>query len=164
MAAPTNLFDPNAIKRLLPTFLRGNVHVGWLTALMVRCRAIYQEFHDNQVLWDIKRNYNSQTASLEAYLRYYFSDVNIFVLNLSNSGSIVYTTFLAENQSKPIVYFLSESEPPTFVRFLFEYDNSNLVYDFIVRFPVSFAGQADLIRYLVDFMKLAGKRWKLEFV
>lgn len=159
-----NLFETNPIKRLMPNFLRQDVHVAWLRALMVRGRAIYDEYITNKDAWDLKRLYNSQTASLEAYLRLIFSNNDIYVINLSNSGSIVYTFFLAEFQPKPFIRFLSEGASPTYVRFLSEYDDSNLVYDFIVQFPASFSGDEDLIRSIVNSMKLAGKRWKLEFV
>lgn len=164
MAAPTNLFDTNSIKRFMPPFMRQSVHVNWLVALMKRARSIYITFSDNQLTWDRKRTYSSQTASLEAYLRLFFTESNIYVLNLSNSSAQVFTFWLDESQTKPYIKWLSEAGSPTYVRFLEEYDNSNLNYDFIVRFPASFAGQSDLIISIVNSMKLAGKRWKLEFV
>lgn len=158
------LFDSNSIKRMLPTFLRGLVNVAWLRANLVRAQLIHDEFLNIKTLADYKRQFSSQTASLENYLRRKYLDNDIYVENLSNSVDVNFIHWLAESQAPTYVNWLSEAEPPVYVSWLSEYSNETLNYDFVVEFPASFSAREVEIRADVNCLRLASKRWRLDFV
>ena len=156
------MFSKELIEKLLPPIRRKTKQIAWLYRLLLLPRNIFATFDAFRARTNNCLLYSSQTLSLEKYLQLEFNSNGIFIINDFNDIDALYTFWLYENQEDPIIYFLSEEEQYPFVYFLLEEEESQNYYDFIVRAPSALASLTDEIRAVVNKLKLAGKRYKIE--
>lgn len=157
------MFNQSFIKDLLPVKYRKPRIIAWLKALCVRPRLIFEEFQSFVAATNECIAYNSQTASLEAFLRFKFSEPLITIVNDFSDVEPVFTYWLREDQVFHTVYWLSEqdSEP---VYWLSEYNDVDLNWDFIVEAPTYISALESLLKAYINKLKLVGKRYKIEYV
>lgn len=156
------MFSLEIIQRLMKPSLRKPIHLAYLKRLLTRGKELADTFKNFKAEWDERRLFNSQTLSLQEYLRLRFNEPSILVLNQNNQSSNIYLFWLHENQAKTHVFWLSESAPPKYIYWLHELDSMS--WDFCIQVPSSLQPALDEIRSIVDVMKLAGKRYKVTFV
>lgn len=157
------MFNQQFIKDLLPTKYRRIKMVAWLKALCLRPRAIFEEFQSFVAATDECIAYNSQTASLEAFLRLKFSEPLITIVNDFSDVEPVFTYWLREDQQFHFCYFLSEQDSEA-VYWLSEYNDVTINWDFIVEVPSALMASETLIKAYLNKLKLVGRRYRIEWV
>jgi hypothetical protein len=156
------MFSKSFIRKLLPPFLRKNKQLSWLSILVIGGRNILSDFKVFKVNTDNCIHYNSQTLSLQAFLRIKFNDNLIEIVN--RELDTIYISWLNENQQPPLyIGWLSENQqPPLYIGWLSE-SNQAYDYDFIVRAPIALQGEDFYIKFYTSKLKLATKRFKVVY-
>lgn len=158
------MFDSNFITNNIPIRYRKKKHVAWLVALMKPSHNLWNTFKAfrNSVRTQIQ--FNSQTLSLQTWLRTTFINGSITIVNDFSNISPTFAYWLYENQLPTYTYYLAEEEDLPTIYTLEEESNSTLYYDFIVEVPTALQSREDEIRAQLNRMKLASKRYKIEWI
>lgn len=154
------MFGQTVITNNLPVRYRKTKHIAWLTMLFSQAENLWRNFRSFRLNVRTCINYNSQTLSLQAWLRRIFQDT-INVINNFNRIDPTYSFWLFENQEESYDYALDEGETLSTVYSLEEESDSALFYDFIVEVPSSMSSQTSAVRAETNKLKLAGKRFRV---
>lgn len=157
-----NFFDIDwtlAVKRMLPMAKKSQWHIDWLYSIIKGIRTVYTQFITFKDDTLRQLSYNSQTLLLEKALNDELDSAleRIYIQNDVDLLEESFCYFISEAQDDATACFLSESPAPyNYTYSVFEY-NSN--YDFRVYVPTALSGMLAQVRFIVDFYKLAGKRY-----
>lgn len=154
------MFNQQFIKRLMKPSLRKLKMVAFIQRLLTRGKYMFDNYAALKAVWDERHKFNSQTLSLQTYLRQFFNEPTIEVANQQSLTLKTYIYWLFEDQQKTYIYWLNEAQPK-YIYWLNEVEDND--YDFCVNCPLSLQGSLDDIKGIVDVMKLAGKRYKVIF-
>lgn len=144
----------------------------WIKCLVKPVQQKYDEFNLLRIKINRELSYNSQVAILEYLLNKTFNTVD--------TG--IYIDDIADNKEQLFTYFLSESEPPAFIRNISEYNaDTGLVkhssyflselaqnYDFIIYIPTALINietepkKAAEVTAKVQRYKFAGTRFTIK--
>lgn len=156
------MFSKELIEKLLPPIRRKTKQIAWIYRLLGVPRVIFDKFSAFRDQVDECLLYSSQTLSLQAYLQIKFNSNGIFIVNDFSGIDPIFIYWLFENQEQTTIYFLSEEEENPTIYYLSEEAQSQLYFDFIVQVPVILSGQVEQIKAVVNKLKLAGKRYKIQ--
>lgn len=146
----------NWIKQYVPPFLRGDIHLSWIYALLKPVESLYSDLLSFRSDILDKISYNGQTIVLETLLNRRFDNLNrIRIITESDLMPVNYIYTAGENQ-------------PLFIKTLLE-GGSTLIFtvgeymvgfEFVVIVPVGLLTTAEEIRLksTVNFYRIAGKR------
>jgi hypothetical protein len=145
---------------LIPEALQFPVIVAWVKALTAPIDVLYKNFETYQDSITEKLSHNSQVCYLERILNTKFDpDLRrIYIKDGTQFGKLyIYT----EPELKPKYLYNASENKPLYVRKTEEYKGGA---DFIVVFPAALSGTNKFaIRALVDYYKLASKRYFIEY-
>jgi hypothetical protein len=148
------------IQLLLPTFLRKNRMIAFLTANIKPLDSLYKN-----TLY--KMQHTCQVISLEKMLNEHFAVANYNPNNHQNTKVITIT----DEYFPPENYIYMQAENPPSV----DYDNQDLWidvdnifleddlphFDFVVNIPASITFIEAQLRAIIDYYKLAGKKYRI---
>ncbi len=141
---------------LIPKVLRTAFNVAWLKALVVPVVSLYNQLltYKTDVLY--KLSHNGQLCYLEGALNDTF-DTALRRVYISDAGGDVITLIHRDSDGDPLLL-----DDDVTGAFIIHNDSAYFggSYDFIVNIPYQFS-EADIyrLRALVDYYKLAGKRY-----
>lgn len=147
---------------LLPSFLRKDRLIGWLKALCAPSDTLHTQFITFVSDKIYEQNFTGQVISLERLLndqfdsslrRIYITDGNreeIFIFNGDGTG------FAEGNES----YFFNGTGVDEV--YVFNGEDSSLLYDFVVNVPVSLVYDSAKFNALIIKYKLAGKKYIIQ--
>lgn len=141
---------------LLPTFLRGQVMIGYLQALITPLVTIYDAWSVKRVTDIYKLNHNGQVCYLRKVLNDAFDpDQRRIKIGEGNQYERKYIYTSGEKQPK----YLGR----IYIRQSGDYADTGV--DFRVVIPIGFNLDQVIhqMKALIDFYKLAGKRYKIEY-
>ncbi len=145
----------NVVVWLIPKVLRTSFNVAWLKALVVPVVTVYNQLltFKDEVLY--KLSHNGQVCHLQGALNDTF-DISLRRIYISDAGGDVVTLIHRDTDEKVLV--LQDDTAPFTIHNDSAYFGGS--YDFIVNIPYQFS-EADMyrLRALVDYYKLAGKRY-----
>ena len=148
------------IKRFVPSFLYTEPTVSWLVTLSTPIRTVYSTLTAFIRATRLTLSYNSQTLIFETYLNDVF-DPTLARIYIDNTFSFVkqfFIFFKAENQSDDWIWFASEGQPVTYLKFKSEFANEN---DFVVYVPTGLIFDENKMNQIIKNTKLAGKRYEI---
>jgi hypothetical protein len=151
------------VKRLLPTRKRAQWHIDWLISLLKGVQNLYNDFLTFQSATLLQLSYNSQKLLFEKAINDDCDPVlnRIYINNSADDLEASYCYFLSENQDDAYSYNLSEG---AFIgRYMYSIFEYFTPYDFIVFVPLALVNLQAKIRAIVEFYKLAGKRYTINF-
>lgn len=157
------MFSKELIEKLLPPIRRKSRQIAWLFRLHLIARGIFEQFDAFRVRVNECLLYSSQTLSLQAYLQLKFNSNGIFIVNDFSGIEPIFIYWLFENQEQTTIYYFSEGEENPTIHYLSEEAQSQLNHDFIVQVPAILSPQEDQIKAMINKLKLAGKRYKIEY-
>lgn len=139
------------IELLLPSFLRKSRIIAILQSAVKPVDTLYQD-----TLY--KMQHNSQVIYLEKMLNEYFE-----VSGYSpNNHELSKTVFISDAPESGKVYYYQEAENLPLYHGIV-YDTTNTVnYKFIVNIPDTYVFVEAKLRAVIDFYKLAGKKYIIE--
>lgn len=153
-------FDVNRIvKLLLPPILRVGKNIDFL---LIPFRIIdniineLKQLRNKQIYFS---QFNSQTIVLQHLLNDLFDNQlrRIYIINTAN---IYYPYFYNEIENKPPIYLHYKIENmPFYMKFQIEYHSLN---DFIVYVPSALTINIQLMKYYIDYYKVAGKKYIIQ--
>lgn len=138
---------------LLPTFLRKSKMIAWLSALIHPMQnlsetILYQMQHDGRVIY------------LEKVLNEHFQITDYDSKNHETTKKI----FIEDAFFKPKTYiYQSIEEKPIYLGTVYLGGNEQ-VYNFIVKVPTSLIFNENEMKFILDYYKLAGKKYKIELI
>lgn len=147
------------IKRILPTQKRDTWHIDWLMSALKGIRNIYDDFITFKS--DTLRilSYNSQKLLFEKAIN---DDVDptlkrVYIDNAADDLEDSFCYYISENQEDAYCYQLAEE--PFNGRFTYRIIEYVFPVDFTVYVPTALTNATQKIRAIVNFYKLAGKRY-----
>lgn len=147
------------IRDLVPPRMYKKGIVGWLSVLLSSTQDLHARFVDYAEDVDYKLNHNSQVCYLEAALNDTF-DPEMRRIYIEDAGGNVITPLQRDSDLSPVVLG-SDTEGSALV---LQPDSGYTggSYDFIVVLPYAFAQSTIYrLRSLIDYYKLAGKRYDI---
>lgn len=143
------------VEMLLPTFLRKNKMLALLRAFVKPLDNIYKD-----TLY--KMQHTCQVIYLEKVLNEWFNVPNYSALNHENSKKIY-----IEDAPKPptkYIYLQQELPPNNYLYLGTQYLTGETIWnDFIIFIPSSYTIDMPKLTALVNYYKLAGKKYTIEF-
>ena len=151
------------IKRLTPTRKRTQDVIDWVVSLVRGTKKTQEDFkaYRDDTLRTL--SYNSQTLIFNKLLNDSCDPTlaRIYIDNSADDLEDSYMYFIEENQEDAFCYDLSEE--PFNGRYMYSIQEYRSPYDFTVNVPTDLAGKEATIRSLVNFYKLAGKRYIIKY-
>ena len=144
---------------LLPKTLRQYVIVNYLNALLSPFKQLYNDFTKARDEHLYKLNHNSQVCYLESALNDTF-DPELRRIYIADAGGNVITPLQRDSDATPVVIGSDTAGDALILQPDSGYTGGS--YDFIVVLPYTFAQSTIYrLRSLVDYYKLAGKRYDI---
>ncbi|MFD2566065.1 hypothetical protein [Pseudotenacibaculum haliotis] len=148
---------------LLPTFLRGVIHIEWLDTLCNPIKEVYESFLKYRSRVNYKLSHNSQVCYLQAALNDTF-DAQQRRIRIRN-GIFLQALYVYTDQEQRPVYLGSE----------FIYTDEDLISgssDFVLRIPselkpigaIALEGLENDIKALTNEYKLASKTYNIQWI
>lgn len=138
---------------ILPTFLRHPIHKAWLQALLSPLEDIRHAFEKKRNTDFYKLNHNGQVCKLRAALNDRF-DVSERRIYIDDGNKYQRQYIYTDGEQKPkylgIIYLYDDSE----------YEDTGV--DFIVWIPTNLQYDSYEMNALINFYKLASKRYKIK--
>lgn len=157
------MFNQPFIENQVPVKYRKPKHIAWLVSLMSHARKINDEFVLFRDAVRVCIRFNSQSLSLQRWLRNHFDNATITIVDDSNLLSSIYVFWLFESQLPRYLFWLSEEPESEYIYWLEEEVNRNLFYDFTVQVPQSLEDHEPNMRAQINKLKLAGKRYRIVY-
>ena len=150
------------IKRLLPTQKRDTWHLEWLASIIKGVKNIYDDFTTFKTETLRQLSLNSQKLLFEKAIN---DDVDstlkrIYIDNSADDLEDSYFYQLSEGQDDAFCYKLTEE--PFSGRYMYSIREYLSPYDFTVFVPTALINEVEKIKAIVNFYKLAGKRYLIE--
>ncbi|MBS2100718.1 hypothetical protein [Carboxylicivirga linearis] len=146
----------NVVIWLIPKVLRKAFNIAWLKALVTPIISLYNQFTSYKADILYKLDHNGQVCYLEGALNDAF-DTDERRIYISDAGGDTITLIHRDSDNDPLVL-----DADDYSAFIMHNDSAYFggSYDFIVNIPYQFS-DASLyrLRALVDYYKLAGKRY-----
>lgn len=137
---------------LLPSFLRKNVELQLMFSFAKPLIDIYEE-----TLY--KMQHDSRVINLEKMLNEYFEVPDYSPMNHNNSKTI----FISDAPVQPRKYiFQAEENQPMYLGTIFLGNESPVNYKFIVNIPEDYVFIEANLRALINYYKLAGKKYIIQ--
>ena len=151
------------IKRNTPTRKRTADVLDWLFSLMTGSRKVQTDLVDYRNSTLLALSYNSQTLIFNKLLNDNCDPTlaRIYIDNNADDLENSYMWYIEENQFDAFMYDLSEE--PFNGRYMYSIQEYQQPFDFTVWCPVSLQPKEATIRALVEFYKLAGKRYTIKY-
>ncbi len=137
--------------------------IAWLKALLVNGRTIYAAFSAFRTNTNVCIQYNSQTASLEAFIRMKMNNNGINIVNDFSDIEPAFDFYLNEDQAAQYEFYLIEAADPSYIFYVAEEANATLFFDFIVEVPSALMSEEIIIKAWLNKVKLIGKRYKIVY-
>ena len=137
-----------------------DIYLAWMKALLSPIISNYNAFIQYRKDALYKVSFNGQIIYLEHILNDTFDNINrgIYIDNVADNR---HDYFYNKVELKPNVYLynLSEGGPHLYLKNKAEYSN---LYDFIVMVPTAVTFDNNAMKALVNYYKLAGKRYTIQ--
>lgn len=151
------------VKRMLPTSKRSTWHLEWLDSVLNGVIVLYNDFQTFKSSTLTELSYNSQKLLFEKALNDNFdaTEKRIYIDNSADDLEDSFCYAISEGEEDAYCYKLTE-EPFSgrYTYRIFEYVNP---LDFTVFVPLALTSLTENIKALVNFYKLAGKRYIIEY-
>ena len=143
------------INLLLPTFLRDRTHAFWLQTLLTPLMHLYNAWYANRTQNIYKLEHNGQVCYLRKVLNDQFDPI---------WGRIIITD--GNRYKKKYIYTNGENNPKylgtMYLRPSTDYEDNGA--DFLVLVPKEIIYNEHDMKGLIDFYKLASKRYRIEII
>lgn len=148
---------------LLPTFLRNEVMRAWASLLVLPMSEIHYQWRENRKDNIYRLAHNSQKCYLRAALNDRF-DNQLRRIRIDDGNSFKRKYIYTDGELNGTIINSQIFVKPTYLGTMFLYDDSDYEdtgVDFIVKVPADIMYNTYEMKALIDFYKLASKRYKI---
>lgn len=151
--------DFNKLSVLLtPTFLRKKKMQAWLRVLIFPIAQLYAEWHNNRMQNLYKLRHNGQVCYLRKVLNDEF-DSQLRRIRIDNGAGAKPFYIYTEGENKPKWLNAEAKNKPVYMHGQSAYVGAEV--DFYVHVPADLNFDENKMRALMDFYRLASKRYKI---
>lgn len=150
-----------AILDRLPPLLRQTRLVAYLEAILSPLSDMADNLPDQARSLFRQARWNGQRAIMEAALREVSGESGLEVETVTLQIPRLRIWFITENQPPLYIYTVAEAQPPLYIYTVAELAGAS---DFLVHLPTGSTADTDLIRQWVNRLKLAGKRYEIDYI
>ena len=158
-----NINIDSIIEKMLPTQKRDVWHIDWLLSAIKGVKTVYDDFLIYRDATLLTLSYNSQKLLFNKAINDSCDSTlkRIFIDNAADDLEDSYCYDLTEGQDDAYAYKLTEE---TFLgRYTYQLIEYNFPIDFTVWIPIILTTSTDKVKTIVNFYKLAGKRYKISY-